>query len=167
MEALKKQISEDLKSAMKKGDVLRVSTLRMVASAVANKEIELRKRDIGLSDQEVLSVISYESKKRKDAATEFEKGGRKDLAEKEIAELAILKVYLPPEISDDDLMRIIKNGIREAGLPALPTGQAGGRQERSDSKDFAKVMKVIMPTLKGKASGDRISGVLKEELQKQ
>ena len=157
MEGLKKQLSDDLKSAMKKGEVLRVSTLRMVASAIANKEIELRKRDIGLSDREVLDVISSEAKKRKDAAEGFEKGGRKDLAEKELEELAILKTYLPPEISEEDLSRIIKDGIREVGLPA-------GRQAAKDQKDFATVMKVIMPTLKGKASGDRISKALKAEL---
>lgn len=141
-----------MKAAMKKGDTLTVSTLRMVASAISNKEIELRKRDIGLSDQEVLDVIASESKRRKDAAAEFEKGGRPELAEKEISELNILKAYLPPEISDEDLIRIVKDGIREAGA--------------SGPQDFAKVMKVVMPTLKGKASGDRISGVLKAELQK-
>ena len=75
-----------------------------------------------------------------------------ELAEKEMEELSILKTYLPPEISDEDLLRIIKDGIREAGT--------------TDVKDFAKVMKVIMPTLKGKASGDRISRALKSELEK-
>ena len=128
MEGLKKQLSDDLKSAMKKGEVLRVSTLRMVASAIANKEIELRKRDIGLSDREVLDVISSEAKKRKDAAEGFEKGGRKDLAEKELEELAILKTYLPPEISEEDLSRIIKDGIREVGLPA---GRQGAKQPKT------------------------------------
>ncbi|KKT39800.1 hypothetical protein A2W54_04020 [Candidatus Giovannonibacteria bacterium RIFCSPHIGHO2_02_43_13] len=152
MEGLKKQLSDDLKSALKKGEALRVSTLRMVSSSIANKEIELRKRDIGLSNQEVLDVISSEAKKRKDAAEGFKKGGRAELAEKEMEELSILKTYLPPEISDEDLLRIIKDGIREAGT--------------TDVKDFAKVMKVIMPTLKGKASGDRISRALKSELEK-
>ena len=152
MEGLKKQLSDDLKSALKKGEALRVSTLRMVSSSIANKEIELRKRDIGLSNQEVLDVISSEAKKRKDAAEGFKKGGRAELAEKEMEELSILKTYLPPEISDEDLLRIIKDGIREAGT--------------TDVKDFAKVMKVIMPTLKGKACGDRISRALKSELEK-
>jgi len=152
MEGLKKQLSDDLKGAMKNGEALRVSALRMVSSAITNKEIELRKRDIGLSNQEVLDVISSEAKKRKDAAEGFKKGGRAELAEKEMEELSILKTYLPPEISDEDLLRIIKDGIREAGT--------------TDVKDFAKVMKVIMPTLKGKASGDRISRALKSELEK-
>ena len=87
IETLKKQLSDDLKSALKKGEALRVSTLRMVSSSIANKEIELRKRDIGLSNQEVLDVISSEAKKRKDAAEGFKKGGRAELAEKEIREI--------------------------------------------------------------------------------
>lgn len=146
---LKDKIAEDQKNALKKGDPLRLSTLRMLSAAVANKEIELRKKDVGLSDQEVLGVISSEAKRRKDAVYEYKKGGREDLAQKEEAELKILQSYLPPEISDEDLRRIIKDGIREAG-----------------DKNFGKIMKVIMPILKGKASGDRISEALKEELSK-
>lgn len=152
--SLKSKISEDVKNAMRRGSegALALSTLRMVSSAIANKEIELRKKDLGLSDQEVLDVISHEVKKRKDAALEFRKGERTDLAEKEEAELLILKDYLPPEISEEDLIRIVRDGVRESGA----TGE----------KDFGKAMKVIMPTLKGKASGDRVSEALRNELKK-
>jgi len=80
---LKNKIADDQKAALKGGDVLRLSTLRMLSAAVANKEIGLRKKDVGLSDQEVLEAISTEAKRRKDAAAEYEKGGRADLAEKE------------------------------------------------------------------------------------
>ncbi len=152
MENLKDKIAEDQKNSLKEGDTLRLSTLRMLSAAVANKEIELRKKDVGLSDQEILGVISSEAKKRKDAAEGYRTGAREELAQKEEAELKILQSYLPPEISEEDLRRIIKDGIREAGAV--------------NQQDFAKVMKVIMPTLKGKASGDRISGALKEELGK-
>jgi len=152
MENLKDKIAEDQKNALKEGDALRLSTLRMLSAAVANKEIELRKKDVGLSDREILDVISSEAKKRKDASQGYRTGGREELAQKEEAELKILQSYLPPEISEEDLRRIIKDGIREAGA--------------ANQQDFAKVMKVIMPTLKGKASGDRISGALKEELGK-
>ena len=152
MENLKDKIAEDQKNALKEGDALRLSTLRMLSAAVANKEIELRKKDVGLSDREILDVISSEAKKRKDAAQGYRTGAREELAQKEEAELKILQSYLPPEISEEDLRRIIKDGIREAGAKS--------------QQDFAKVMKVIMPTLKGKASGDRISGALKEELGK-
>ncbi len=150
MATLREQIVEDQKQSLRAGETLRLSTLRLLFAAISNKEIELRKKDIGLSDQEVLDVISSEVKRRKDAILEFKKGNREDLAKKEEQELAILQPYLPPEISDEDLERIVKDGIREAG--------AAGEQ------DFGKVMKVVMPTLKGKASGDRISQVLRREL---
>lgn len=152
MENLKNKISEDQKNALKNGDALRLSVLRMLSAAIANKEIELRKKDLGLSDQEILDVISAEAKRRKDAIAEYGNGGRKDLALKEQNELEILQKYLPPEISDEDLARIVKNGIREAGAVG--------------EKDFGNVMKLIMPTLRGKASGDRISRVLRDELKK-
>ena len=135
---------------MKAREEVRLSTLRMLSSAVANKEIELRKKDVGLSDQEILEVVSSEVKRRKDAITEFKKGGREDLANKENEELKILLPYLPPEISDADLIRIVKDGIREVGAKS--------------PENFGTVMKAVMPTLKGKASGDRISQALRKEL---
>lgn len=148
--SLKQRINDDMKRAMKAGDELRLSTLRLLNSAISNKEIELRKKDIGLSDEEISEVVLSEAKKRKDAAEGFKSGGRKDLCEKENSELKILQEYLPPEIPESDLLRIIKDGIREAGA--------------SNEKDFGKVMKIIMPLLKGKAGGDRVTKMLKEEL---
>ena len=147
---LKQTISDDLKSALKASEAIRLSTLRMLSAAIANKEIELRKKDIGLSDGEVLDVVSSEARRRKDSITEYDKAQRIELAQKERDELTILQSYLPPEIADDELVRIIRDGIREAGA--------------TSEKDFGKVMKVIMPILKGKASGDRISNVLNKEL---
>lgn len=149
---LKQQIAEDQKLALKKGMGDELSTLRMLTSAISNKEIDLRKKDIGLSDSEVLDVLNSEAKKRKDAIEEYKKADRSDLADKEEREFNILKKYLPPEISDEDLIRIIRDGIREVGAATLA--------------DFPKVMKAIMPTLKGKASGDRISEAVKKELVK-
>ena len=150
MESLKQKLSNDLKTALKSGDSTRLSTLRMLSAAIANKEIELRKKDIGLSDEEVLEAISSEARRRKDSIAEYEKAGRLELAKKEHDEFIILQLYLPPEIAEDELARIVKEGIRESGA--------------ASEKDFGKVMKVIMPVLKGKASGDRISAVLKKEL---
>ncbi|OGF68780.1 hypothetical protein A3H65_03080 [Candidatus Giovannonibacteria bacterium RIFCSPLOWO2_02_FULL_45_14] len=147
---LAKKIEEEIKIAMKAGEALKVSTLRMVQSAIKNKEIQLLKKDAGLSDEEIGDVIKSEAKKRKDSIEEFTKAGRTELAEKEKAEMEILKVYLPAEISDEDLERILKDGIREAGA--------------TREKDFAKVMKASMPILKGKASGDRVSAALKKLL---
>lgn len=150
METLKSELAQDQKNALKGGDSVRLSTLRMLGSAIANKEIELRKKDIGLSDEEILDVIGSEARKRKDAISEYEKAERLELAAKEKQELEVLQTYLPPEISDEDLLRIIHGGVREIGAIS--------------EKDFGKVMKVIMPLLRGKASGDRITAVLKKEL---
>ncbi|OGF77942.1 hypothetical protein A3I27_03935 [Candidatus Giovannonibacteria bacterium RIFCSPLOWO2_02_FULL_43_11b] len=149
-DGLGKKIEEELKVSMKAGEALKVSTLRMAQSAIKNKEIALLKKDTGLSDDEIGEVIKSEVKKRRDAADEFAKGGRAELALKEKAEIEILRVYLPAEISDEDLERILKDGIREVAA--------------AGEKDFAKVMKVSMQILKGKASGDRISTVLKKLL---
>lgn len=149
---LKEKIASDQKSALKSGDAIRLSALRMLWAAISNKEIDLRKKDIGLSDQEILDVVTYEAKKRKDAIFEYQKGGRQELADKEERELQTLQEYLPPEISEEELVRIIKNGIRETGAVS--------------DKDFGKAMKAVMPYLKGKASGDRISKTLKNELEK-
>ena len=151
-ETLKQKIAEDLRAALKNKKEAVLSTLRMLSAAVANKEIELQKKDIGLSDEEVFGVIAQEAKKRKDAIGGYEKGGRPDLAEKEKEEFDILKAYLPPEISEEDMRRIIKDGIRETNAVS--------------EKDFPKVMKIIMPTLRGKAPGDRVSKALQEELAK-
>lgn len=152
MATLKQKIAENQKNAMKAGDATRLSTLRLLGASIANKEIELRKKDIGLSDEEILDVIGAEARKRKDAIAEYTNAGRSDAAHKESAELAILQEYLPPEISDEDILRIVQGGIRETGA--------------TSEKEFGKVMKAIMPLLKGKASGDRISKALKESLSK-
>jgi hypothetical protein len=151
METLKQKLTADLKEALKSKDELRASTLRMVISAVFNKEIEVRKKDIGLSDEEILTVLSSEVKKRKDAIREFENGGRSDLADKEKLEMAILVVYLPEQMPDEEIARIVKDGVREVGA--------------TSEKDFSKVMKIIMPIMKGKADGDRVSAAVREALK--
>ena len=147
---LKQTISEAQKKALKEGKKDELSALRMLSAAISNKEIELRKKDIGLSDSEVLDVINSEVKRRKDAILEYRKAEREESAKKEEFELDVLKKYLPPEISEADLIRIVRDGIREAGATSVA--------------DFPKVMKAVMPTLKGKASGDRISNAVKAEL---
>ena len=147
-------LNKEIVEAMKAKTALRVSTLKLLLSEIKNYQIDHPQMTL----EEELTVVKKEAKKRKDAAQGYRTGAREELAQKEEVELKILQSYLPPEISEEDLRRIIKDGIREAGLPA----KAGVKSQQ----DFAKVMKVIMPTLKGKASGDRISSALKEELEK-
>ena len=147
---LKKKIEDDLKSAMRSGEALKVSVLRMALASIANREIEVLKKDVGLSNEEITDVLSKEFKKRKDAAGEFRRGGREESAVKEESEAKIISDYLPKEISDADLERVVEESVREAG--------AGG------PGDFGKVMKAAMAVLKGKASGDRVSEAVKKAL---
>lgn len=154
---LKKKLESDLKEAMRAGDALRVSVLRMLLAAIANREIEILKKETGLTDEEILEALSRELKKRKDAAGEFRKWGRGESATKEEKEAEMISSYLPQEISDEDLERIVKDSIREAGLPV---GQAGVK----GAGDFGKVMKSAMAVLKGRASGDRVSIAVKKFL---
>ncbi len=153
------KIKEDLKEAMRAGQATRISTIRMLLSAVHNKEIELGKKETGLTDEEVMDVIRTESKRRRDAIEGFEKGGRPESAAQEKEELGILEKYLPPEISDEELLAIVKKGIEES-LGRSPTGEAGA----ASPADFGKAMKIISPLLKGKASGSRIASCVKKEL---
>ncbi|MDA1335067.1 MAG: GatB/YqeY domain-containing protein [bacterium] len=148
--ALEEQLRADLKGALKEREELKVSTLRMILAAIQVKAIEDRKKDVGLSDEEIVLVIQKETKKRKDAAFEFEKADRGELAAKEREELVVIEKYLPAELEDEEIQRVIENGVREIG--------------GADPKKFGELMKVIMPTLKGKASGDRITKFAKEAL---
>jgi hypothetical protein len=150
MNDLKDKIKEDLKEAMKKGGATKTSAIRMLLAAIHNKEIELIKKDAGLTDEEIMDVIRSESKKRKDAIEGFEKGARAELAQQERDELKILESYLPPEISDEELFTEVKKAVSESGA----TGPA----------DFGKVMKILSPILKGKASGSRIAAAVKNFL---
>lgn len=147
---LKKNLESDLKNALRAGETLKVSVLRMLLASIANKEIEVLKKEIGLSDEEIIDVLAKELKKRKEASVEFAKGGRQDSAAKEEKEAEIISVYLPAEISDEDLQRVVKDSIRE-------TGARG-------TADFGKVMKAAMAVLKGKASGNRVSETVKKFL---
>ena len=148
---LKEKLEEDLKSALRAGEKLKVSVLRMLLSSIINQEIEVLKKETGLTDEEILAVLARELKKRKDAAHEFQKGGRQDLAEKEEKEAEMISAYLPQEISDEDLQRVVQDSFRQTGARGM--------------SDFGKVMKSAMTVLKGRASGDRVSEAVKRALK--
>lgn len=149
---LKEKIEEDLRRALKSGETLLVSTLRLVLSAMTNRAIELRKKDIGLSDEEIIEIMRREVRQRKDAAGEFRRGNREELALKEEQEIEILQNYLPPQMSDEDLERIVEGSIREAGATSMA--------------DFGKVMQGAMAILKGKAEGEKVAQAVKRILGK-
>jgi uncharacterized protein len=140
-------ISSDLKTAMKGGDKLTLEVLRMLKSEFKYKEIELG-RD--LNDAEYLSVLSSAAKRRREAASEFARGGRKDLADKESAELDIINKYLPQQLTDAEIEKIVDEAIAEV--------------EAATPADIGKVMKVIMPKVKGRADGRKINEIVGKKL---
>ena len=149
--SLKEKIPSDLKNALREKKTVDHSVLRMVQSAIRNKEIEKKKRD-GLTDEEIVEVISSEIKKRKEAVNEYIKAQRQDLADKEKSEIEVLISYMPKQMEEMEIREEVKKAIQEAGAKAQ--GELG------------KVMKIVMPRMKGKADGALVNKVVREELQK-
>lgn len=148
---LAEKIKNDLIAAMKEKNEERVGTLRMLAAAMKNREIELKKREEGLTDEEVIEVATKEVKKRKDAIEAYQKGGRQDLVDKETNELHILDAYLPAQLNDEEIEKEVKNAIKETSASSI--------------KDLGKVMSAVMPRLKGKADGAKVSETVKRALR--
>ena len=148
---LKEKIANDLKEALKNRKEVELSVLRMLQSAIRNKEIEQRKKD-GLTDEEVIQVILSEIKKRREAIEGYTKGKRQDLVEREKAELEVLKSYIPKQLEEGEIREEVRKAIDELDIKT--------------SSDFGKLMKTLMPRLKGKAEGSLISKIAKEEIEK-
>lgn len=147
--SLQQRLDDDLKAGMKSSDSLKTSVLRMVKAAIKNKQVEKRKE---LSDEEIISVISTLTKQRRESIDLFSKGGREDLAEKERQELAILQLYLPDQLSPEDLDRIIMEAISESSAEGV--------------KDIGKIMRLIMPRVQGAADGKVVNQRVRELLEK-
>jgi uncharacterized protein YqeY len=147
---LKEQIEKDLVEARKAKNELVVSTLGMLKAAVVNAEISAMRK--AFSDEDVQKVIASEVKKHKDSIAEYEKGGRVDLESKEKQELEILTKYLPAELGEEELKKIVGEKIKELGA----AGPA----------DFGKVMGAVMKAAGGRANGDSVSRIVKEALEK-
>jgi len=145
--SLREQVTKDMATALKAGEKDKLSTLRMLLSAVKYKEVDAKHQ---LSDEEVIAVISTLLKQRQDSVEQFRKGGREDLVEKESKEIEFLRAYLPPQLSEEEVRDIIKKAAAE-------TGAAG-------QKDMGKLMKVVMPQVKGKADGKLVNDIVKEVL---
>lgn len=147
--SLQQRLDGDLKAAMKSSDSLKTSVLRMIKAAIKNKQVEKRK---DLSDEEIISVISTLTKQRRESIDLFSKGGREELAEKERQELAMLQLYLPGQLSPEDLDRIITEAINESSAEGV--------------KDIGKVMRLIMPRVQGAADGKVVNQRVRELLEK-
>ncbi|HEY2380834.1 MAG TPA: GatB/YqeY domain-containing protein [Terriglobia bacterium] len=145
---LQEKIQIHLAEAMKSKEQLRLSVLRMMKTAVKNKEIDKMKP---LEDGEAIAVLNTLVKQRKDSAEQFRAGGREEMAKKEEAEIKIIEEYLPAAASEDDIRSAVGEAIQETGASSM--------------KDMGKVMKVVMARLAGKtADGSRVSQLVKEKL---
>ncbi|OGD67808.1 aspartyl-tRNA amidotransferase [Candidatus Berkelbacteria bacterium RIFCSPHIGHO2_12_FULL_36_9] len=145
---LKEKIDSDLVDAIKNKDELKSSVLRMVKASIKNKEIALGKE---LDDLGGMEIIAKEIKQRKDSIEQFKVGNRSDLAEKEEKEITIISGYLPKQLSEEEVRKIIVEAIFKTNA--------------SSTQDMGKVMGMVMPQLKGKADGTLVSKIVKEKLQ--
>jgi len=129
---------------------MKTSVLRLLLSAINYYEIKKGGAGYIATDEDVLSVIQKETKQRKDSIEQFKAGGRQDLVDKETKELEFLIVYLPKQMSDEEIRNLVKEAIRQTGAATL--------------KDIGKVMGTLMSKIKGKADGAIVSKIVKEEL---
>jgi len=142
------QVQQDMVAAMRARDELRLSTLRLMKSALKNKEIEKRG---ALDEKEELQVFTTLIKQRKDSIDAFERGGRRELAQKEAEEIAIIEAYMPKAVSGADVIATVKATIAEMGSPTM--------------KDMGTVMKSVMAKFAGaRVDGKLVSETVKEEL---
>jgi uncharacterized protein YqeY len=144
---LREQIDADTKGALKAGAKEKVSTLRMLSAALKNRQIDKRGP---LTEDEVLEAVRSLIKQRRDSVEQFAKGGRQDLVDKETAEIAFLEIYLPQQLSREELEHLVREAIAQSGAQG--------------SKDMGKVMKTLIPMVGGRADGKLVSDLVKSAL---
>ena len=145
--SLKEQLMDDLKAAMKDKDTVRKNAVQMVRASVLQVE---KDNKITLDDEGVIEVVAKEVKKRKDVLPEYEKSGRQDLIDELTREIEVLMVYLPQQMSEEEIEALVIDAIAQT--------------EAKSMKDIGKVMAVIMPKTKGKADGKVINNFVKKHL---
>ncbi|MDN3018580.1 GatB/YqeY domain-containing protein [Paenibacillus sp. BSR1-1] len=146
--SLLERLNNDMKQAMKNKEKDKLSVIRMVKSSLQNEAIKLGVKE--LSEDVELTVLSREVKQRKDSLHEFDKAGREDLVEKLRAELAVVELYLPKQLSEEELSEIVAQTISEVGAKS--------------KADMGKVMAAIMPKVKGKADGSLVNKFVQQHL---
>jgi uncharacterized protein YqeY len=152
--SIKRKLEADLREALKARETLRVGCLRMLKSKILEREVALRVergKDYELEDDETRGVIAAYAKQRRDSIESYRQAGRDDLAGKEEAELAIVNAYLPRQLSDEEIGRIVREAIGESGA--------------ASPRDMGKVMKLVMPRVKGAADGKRVNEIVRASLQ--
>lgn len=140
-------ISEQLKESLKAGDRTRLATLRLLASSIKNREVELGHE---LTEEEFVEVVGREVKRRKEAAEAYRDAGRAELEERERAEQAILEAYLPEQLSEEELAKVVEEAIAATGA--------------SDPKEVGKVMAHVMGKHKGRVDGSTVNRLARERL---
>lgn len=145
--SLKEKLQEDLKSSMKNKDTIRKSVVTLVKAAI--KQIEVDQR-VELDDAAVMDIISKQLKQRTDSLAEFEKAGREDLIDETKSEIQVLKEYLPQQLSEEELEKIVIETIAEVGATSM--------------KDMGKIMAIIKPKTVGRADGRKINELVKKNL---
>lgn len=147
---LKDKIQDDLKSAMIAKDEEKLSTIRMLKSALQYFEIQKGGAGYNATDEDVIEVVGREIKKRKESIELYEKGNRQELADKEKRESEFLQKYLPEQLTDEEVKAIVDNAISQTGASSI--------------QDMGKVMGFIAPLIKGKADGGLVSSIVKSKL---
>ena len=146
---LKAQLTEDLKSALRSGDKLRTSVIRLLTALIKNREVEKRGP---LTDAEALQAVSASCKQRQEAIEQYRQGGRQDLVDKEAAELQILQSYLPAALGPEELQVMVQEAIRES--------------QAASPREMGKVMALLMPKITGRADGKVVSALVRDMLSK-
>ncbi|MBT2636493.1 MULTISPECIES: GatB/YqeY domain-containing protein [unclassified Bacillus (in: firmicutes)] len=146
--SLLERLNNDMKQAMKNKEKDRLTTIRMVKASLQNEAIKFGKQE--LSEEEELTVLSREVKQRKDSLQEFEKAGRQDLVEKIQTELKHVEIYMPQQLSEEEVTTIVKEAIAETGA--------------ASKADMGRVMAVLMPKVKGKADGSLVNKLVQQHL---
>lgn len=150
MMSIKDTINDHIKTAMLKRDTLRLETLRMVKAKLLEKEVEKRTTPEGMTAEDEMQVLLSSAKMRKESIEEFDKAGRKDLADKERKELEIIQEYLPSQMSQEEVVKFIDDLASKLGV--------------HEQKDFGKLMGAAMKDLRGKADGKIVQEIVKAKL---
>jgi len=146
----KKELQEQLRQSMLARDTLRTSVLRLLLSAINYHEIQKGGAGYEATEEDVLGVIQNQAKQRRDSIEEFKKAQRQELVDKETKELEILSAYLPKQMGEEEITKLVKEAISQTGASSM--------------QDMGKVMGALMPKVKGKADGNLVSGIVKKEL---
>jgi uncharacterized protein YqeY len=152
MSDMKAQLKQDLTTAIKARDEVTTATLRMVLTAVTNEEVSGKEARV-LTDDDVLTVLGREAKKRRESAEAYDTAERPELADRERAELAVLSGYLPQALSDDEVTAIVAAAVETVAGSGATGGAAMGA-----------VMKLVTPQVKGRADGGQVAGLVKAAL---